>query len=759
MIFNLQMWFKIYSATSLAGGLILLYLGYQISQTKTSTKESSLFNISTIFFTLLFYAFFLMSSSYKNAMIMYTLFLCMTDWVVYTTFTFTINYTNTVKKVGFVKQLFYGICFFDSASILSNPRTGHLFDIVPRFTSAGYFFWNPVFFEGNVWHRFTTTIILLATLAILLISIIRAPSYGKIKYAIIAGGTLIVLLVSYVCLELEAPISLSLITLLITAVLVEKYVKDDFSNPLLIGPLEAINETIPDVILCFSADGRLSYHNTIANRVFDKSNEQLEDFSRIFTKLYLRQKSHRLTLLDNKNEPHEYIAEYKDFYVGDSIAGSYLRLQDKTKEIRKSMQQQHKATHDSLTGLLNRSGFFDKMQEALENNRFKIPVMICTNIKDFKLINTLYGNKYGDEVLKTHAKVIMKLGHKKSIIGRMADDKFTILMEKSNFHPDVFEEAFKELSTIGQANMFNLRICAGIYEIYNKKENIQLIYDKAKISLDAISDDTQQIFSYYDSSMLDRMIAEKNIVNEFDTALSERQFSIELQPVNDLDGRALGAEAFVRWSHPEYQTIKPEVFISILEKTGLIYKLDAFVWNLAAKKLRDWKEKGLTDKFISVNVSGKDKYFIDVPQTFTDIVKKFDISPENLRLEVSETDIMKDSALSIEIFQKLKALGFKIYIDRFGTGYSSLNMLKDFIADGIKMDTTFLAEDELSEKDKIILQTMISMTDSLGMTFVAKGVESKNHLKELSEMGCKYFQGYYFSHPLQIHDFETIYLK
>ncbi len=759
MLENLQNWFIIYACLLFLTDAYLVLCAHRISQTKSEAKYNTIFVICANSITIFAYAFYMLSSSYKNATTMYTLFLFCTNWAVYTTFTFTMTFTNTTKKVGFVKQLFFILIFIDSISILANVRVGHIFELEPLFTKAKYFYWNPVFNTSYNWHRITCTIVLLCTIILLAISTIRAPSYYKIKYVRIFSGIFIVLLVSYICLALKLPISFSPVVLAFVTIYLSKIVAIDFNSPLLIGPLTTIIETIPDAILCFDAEEKLVYFNSAAKDLFDKTSEQLAEFAPILVKLYLREKPHEVSLfLGENNEEHFFNVEYKDIYIKDSIAGSYIKLQDRTTEIKKTSALQHKATHDSLTKLYNRQGFFDRVKKDFEQNKFKIPVMIFTNIKDFKLINTLYGTEQGDEVLKNQAELLERLGRKKAIIGRLSDDKFAMVIDKKYFYKDTFEEEFKIFSILNNTNNYTVQVFAGIYEIYNKKENIQLIFDKAKIALDSLKADSQQIFSFYDSAMMDKIIAEKNILNEFETALSERQFSIQLQPINTLNGKAIGAEAFVRWNHPTYQTIEPVDLINILEKTGLIYKLDLFVWNLAAKKLSDWKKKGITDKFISVNVSGKDKNYIDVVKTLTDIVKNYDIEPQNLHIEIQETAISENPRVSISIFEKLKALGFKIFIDKFGTGYSSLNMLKDFLADGIKMDTAFLTDEELSQKDKVILQTMISMSQSLGMQFIAKGVESKNHLIELSKMNCSYFQGFYFSHPLALHDFETIYL-
>ena len=547
--------------------------------------------------------------------------------------------------------------------------------------------------------------------------------------------------------------------LVASSIFIANYVNKDFSAPVLIGPLSAITESINDVIFCYDSSENLIYANSTAKNVFKKSNDNLENFAKEFRQNFLKNRPSELSLKLENGEERYYITEYKDFFISNSNIGSYLRLQDKTKETLESRRKNYIATHDLLTGLFNRSGFFKKMQEALYQNTFKNPILICTNIKDFKLINTIYSEQVGDSVLQNQTEVMKRLpGHKKSIIGRIADDKFAILMEKQDFDKDIFEEVFNEVSCIIEKTLYNIQIVAGIYEIYDKKDTIQSIYDKAKISLDAIKDSDNQVFSFYNPSMMEKMLKEKDIVNDFEKSLNEKQFSIQLQPVIDKEGNVLGAESVVRWNNPKYEDLTPSSFLDVLERTSLIYKLDVYVWELVAKKLHEWKKRGFADRFISVNVSSKDKFFIDIIKTFSDLIKKYDISPQNFKVEIRETAMLENPEKTIAIFSQLKKLGIKVYIDNFGTGFSSLNVLKDFIADGIKMDTSFLSESKVSGKNKIILQTMISMSSNLGMEFIAKGVESENQMLALSKMDCKLFQGFYFSKPLPVKTYEAKYL-
>ena len=639
---NLYIFFKIFSAFSFLSAIFLLRFVRAISKAQTDAKEPTIFVICAISALLFTYSLFLMSEFHTKALILFCAFKLCSIWTYYLTFSFNHAFTNTTKKIGFLKELYFILCFIDSVLLLANARVQIIFDLIPARTKAGFFYWGIEFTSKFGFHKLLCAILSFSSVALLISSIVKAPSYNKVKYIAILTSESLVLIANYIFNSLNLPLNFSLLMLVASSIFIASYVNKDFSSPVLIGPLSAITESIKDIIFCYDSSENLIYANSAAKNVLKKSNDNLENFAKEFRQNFLKTRPSELSLKLDNGEERYYVTEYKDFFISNSNIGSYLRLQDKTKETLESRRKNYIANHDLLTGLLNRSGFFKKMQEALNQNTYKNPILICTNIKDFKLINTIYSEKVGDSVLQNQTEVIKRLCYKKSIIGRIADDKFAIFMEKQNFDKDIFEEAFNEVSCIIEKTLYNIQIVAGIYEIYDKKETVQSIYDKAKISVDTIKDSDNQIFSFYNSSMMEKMLMEKDIVNDFEKSLNEKQFSIQLQPIMDKDGNVLGAESVVRWNHPKYENLTPSSFLDVLERTSLIYKLDVYVWELAAKKLHEWKKRGFSDLFISVNASSKDKFFIDITKTFSGLIKKYDISPQNFKAEIKETAMVEN---------------------------------------------------------------------------------------------------------------------
>ena len=254
------------------------------------------------------------------------------------------------------------------------------------------------------------------------------------------------------------------------------------------------------------------------------------------------------------------------------------------------------------------------------------------------------------------------------------------------------------------------------------------------------------------------MLHEQELIADLDAALTEGQMKMYLQPQISAEGKMTGAEALVYWVHPEKGIISPGRFVPVFERNGLISDVDRYMWEQACVQLRKWKMEGRTDLYISVNISAKDLYYMNIYQVFLSLIARYQINPKNLKLEITESAIAMDFDRHLELIGKLRSIGFVVEMDDFGSGYSSLNMLKDINVDVLKIDMAFLRKGNDEEKSKKILKMIISLSKQLGMQVVTEGVEKEEQVQFLTEMGCDVFQGYYFNKPLDVETFEKIYL-
>lgn len=428
-------------------------------------------------------------------------------------------------------------------------------------------------------------------------------------------------------------------------------------------------------------------------------------------------------------------------------------LKDVTEELQEKEREQYRATHDELTGLLNRQAFYARAEEIIQSNPERKRYMVCTNIKNFKLVNDLFGEELGDRVLIDQARMLCRADYPECIHGRIHGDRFAMLIAQENFNPELAAKNTATLQYLVNESNYKIPIMIGIYPIADPMESAKVMCDKANMAISTITEDYGgKLFAFYEDKMMEKLVTEKWVTSDFDRAIRDGEFFIVLQPQVNKDMKLVGAEALVRWKHAERGLISPEEFIPVIEKSGYIYHLDRFVWEESAKLLQEFQKKGW-DLPISVNICPKDFYYMDLVAEFTKLVEKYDISPRNMNLEITETVFMQDMKAHMKVLKQLSEYGFRIEIDDFGSGYSSLNQLKNMPVDILKMDMGFLQGNENQERSNTIVASMIAMAKSLQMNVIMEGVENEEQMKILALMGCELFQGYYFSKPVTVEEF------
>lgn len=438
--------------------------------------------------------------------------------------------------------------------------------------------------------------------------------------------------------------------------------------------------------------------------------------------------------------------------------GSFFLLSNRTEDVKRLERERYLATHDTMTNIYNRDRFYRETEKLIRENPDTVYYMICSNVKDFKLVNELFGIGKGNELLIAFANTMREYVKPGAVYGRLESDHFALCIPKDRFFEDEFIGRIRKIGETIDCDAYHTHIYLGIYEIKDRTMPAASMCDHAKMAIDTVKGNYQYCAVYYTDDMMSGALYEKNLVSEFDSALEKGQFHMFLQPQTDADGNMLGAEALVRWIHPDRGMVPPGSFISVFERTGLIYKLDQYIWRCACERLQIWKDRGLTQYYISVNISPRDFYYLDIYSTFVDLINEYHISPENLKLEITETALMSDFDKQFMLMKRLREYGFHIEIDDFGSGYSSLNMLKDMPVDVLKIDMGFLRQTEHVKRSRIILETIVSLSKRLEMPVVVEGVETKEQLAFLKELECEAYQGYYFSKPISIDEFEKKYM-
>lgn len=453
--------------------------------------------------------------------------------------------------------------------------------------------------------------------------------------------------------------------------------------------------------------------------------------------------------VDNPN-----IKDAKDVIRLLAALGSYLGTTRENAAVYAKLE--YRLNYDSLTKAYNRYGFYKNAQKLIKEHTDTEYCLILSDIKSFKLINEIYGENIADKILIDEVNIIRQKMKGNSVLGRLNGDIIAMVIPKEYLSEKEFSDMIKLLSDRYSNKNFRLHIYLGVYYIKDVNETIRQMVDKVSLVIMKSKGNMSNYILYYDENSYRNDIFKQQLIGEFETALNENQFCMYLQPQTDKDGNMLGAEALIRWNHPYMGLIMPGAFIECFEDAGLIYRLDNYIWEEAAKQLKIWKDSGY-NYYISVNISAKDFYHIDVYQTFKNLVSKYGIDTDKLHIEITETALSEDKQAAHKTIERLHDEGFIIEIDDFGSGYSSFNFLKDVCADVIKIDRVFLKKSSHEERGEQILRSIISLSHDIGMDVITEGVENVDQLSMLAKMNCDWFQGYYFSKPITVGDFEEKY--
>jgi len=423
----------------------------------------------------------------------------------------------------------------------------------------------------------------------------------------------------------------------------------------------------------------------------------------------------------------------------------------------------HMAYRDTITGYNN----WNCMWEFLSSFYLvgiKDYAFVHFDVKDFKMINELYGHQVGNLVLQRIANIIEK--HKDWVyFGVRCDNDNFALMIKDMYAEETKEklsDLFEEASVLDEDPNYKIFFRCGVVKMRTAMNMGNIVADCAKVAQSSGIKINATEIKFYTSKMYKDLIWGKQLKAYLPTAIKEKEFQVYLQPKMNAGTETIcGAEALVRWDYKHKGLMSPARFIPFFEMDDSIIKVDEVVLHLVCAKIKEWKEKGYKIYPISVNLSRKHLEQYNMVKHLTDIVDMYGIEHSLIEFELTETVAYDNQRFMIYIMNELKAQGFMISMDDFGTGYSSFSLLKDMPLDTLKIDKSFvdlLVENEESDKINIIIGHIISMSQKLGIHSIAEGAEEYSQIQALKKLGCEMIQGYYYSKPITMDDYEKGYL-
>ena len=435
--------------------------------------------------------------------------------------------------------------------------------------------------------------------------------------------------------------------------------------------------------------------------------------------------------------------------------GVFLDVTDRKKM---EAELERLALYDSLTGLPNRALFSDRLSHAIERRgRAHATAVYFVDVDRFKRINDSLGHAAGDEVLREVAARIQRMLRPDDTVARFGGDEFTVLCESVGGVLEavgVADRLQREIAQPLRAGGADLRLSASIgialAEPGEDADCSRLVED-ADAAMYRAKERGGARTELFDVAMRERAVDALSIEQELQAALERGELRLFYQPLVSLDtGDMVGAEALIRWEHPDRGLLSPDKFLPVAEESGLIVQVGAWAVGEACRRLRDWdRRNGGPSAFgLAVNLSARELTHPDVVPTVLNAVRRAALDPSRLTIEVTESTAMADRDTGFRALRELSDAGIRIAIDDFGTGYASLDHLREMPADILKIDRSFVAGMAANSPDSALVAAAIAMGRALEMEVIAEGIETSEQVADLRELGCPLGQGYLFARPL-----------
>ncbi len=681
------------------------------------------------------------------------------DIAVYSLLHFTYAYCEMGKPRRATKWITYGLLLIDLVQYILNPFTGFTFT-TEMVLVEGLPYYRVVPLLGQTIHRIVCYGILAVSVVVFIVRTVKASHVYREKYAIILLAMIATGALETYYIFSRQPVDMSMIGFAVFGLLVYFFSLHYRSMKLLDRMLAGIASDMPDALYFFDKSGKCIWTNEPGRNLIGVSQNNYDNVKDNLTFLFgdIDFKSSgwfkRVTLGTGDETLYTHLAMRSIVDEKGQVTGTYLSVRDITEEQRELKREMYNSTHDSLTGFYTKEYLFEQIDQRLHNDHETDYMIGYMEIANLKIINDVFGSRFAELTIKKAAELILEGISKKSLYGRIGDDAFGILIDKKDFESKPVDEKLSNLIVSDNGLNHHILINYGVYDISENDEiDVPLFFNSARLATTVIKNNTKNPVAFYDDKLREEIIHNQMISNQVTEAIKTRQIKPYLQPIVDSRGMLVGAEALVRWIHPEEGFMNPSDFIPVFEHNGLITIVDRHMWKCACEILADWKSRNI-DSFISINISPKDFFFMDVVKELESLVEEYGIKPEKLRIEITETVVANGSVNVFEIVTKLREYGFIVEMDDFGSGYSSLNLLKDLNFDVIKIDMKFLKDSERNMKAGLIINHIINMAEDLGMETLTEGVETAKQFEKLFAMGCKLYQGYYFSKPVPLSDFE-----
>jgi diguanylate cyclase (GGDEF)-like protein/PAS domain S-box-containing protein len=440
-----------------------------------------------------------------------------------------------------------------------------------------------------------------------------------------------------------------------------------------------------------------------------------------------------------------------------NIIGAVVAFHDVSEARAKALELSHSAQHDVLTDLPNRVLFNDRLTQAitLAERQGKQLAVMFVDLDHFKKINDSLGHDVGDKLLQSVAKRLMACIRRSDTVSRLGGDEFVVLLSQVEHAEDAAFSARKILRALTAPHSIDnknldINVSIGVSTYPSDGQDAEGLINRADNAMYEAKQHGRNNYQFFRREMHARLAERQSLEADLRCALGRNEFLLHYQPkINLQTGEITGAEALLRWLHPQRGMVYPPQFVPVAEECGLILPIGQWVLLEACKQARAWSDAGLGVVPMAVNVSAAEFGAKDFLSGVRAVLIATGVAPQNLELELTESVLMRDAEAAVVTLVKLKAMGVQLAIDDFGTGYSSFTYLRRFPSDALKLHQSFVQEITADPGDAKIVSAMINIGRSLKQRVIAEGVETREQLHFLQLHGCSEGQGYYFTRPVE----------
>lgn len=685
-------------------------------------------------------------------------------WFIFLMFRFCISYASS-GRVRFYKTILFWVMLAETIVLIWGYFSERLFTITHA-RWLGHTLWVSRRFSFFYIYIFICVLALLGAINVLLVATVRSARIYRLKFFSIVL-TLVGISLFYLNAQIrQQPILMSVIGFAIGEIVIIYMAVYYAPKRFIQKALQFVADKLNDGIVLYDDEHKLQFVTEGFKEALGKEEtlglEKEAEYWRKFLDNATVESAWNghIKAVSREGKTYYYNIQHKILEEDGKLIGTVYWIQDVTESIDNYEKMVHRANFDEMTGIYNEAHFYEVSKQLLEDNPDTTFVMACSGIENFKLFRDLFGKEKTQEYILQTADA-MKNGLSRFPLcryGRIGEDGFYSIMPRDCFDEKAIIQSVDRIAEKFNTSNYNLSVKIGVYEISDHSLNLSAICNRTAIACDAAKGDYHKRIMWFDENVQKEEMQKERYHAELSNAIAAGDIQIYLQPQVDREGNVIGAEALARWIHGEEGLIPPVKFIPPFEESGRITELDVCIWRQACQKLKEWKDKGREDLYISVNISAKDLYELDIYEYYMGLIREYGINPGNLKLEITESAIINDLKQHIALIDRLQDAGFEVEMDDFGSAYSSFNMLKDICVDVLKIDMKFLGETENTQRSQAILRSIVNLSGELKMRTVAEGVETEEQFEFLKDVGCDIYQGYYFARPMSANDFDKKYL-